>query len=76
MSDDVILWKGIGLESYSTYLESSCVRPNDCYGFIVLDAYGDGIMEPGSLKLLYGEETKWNDDEFGGGGKILLGDIC
>ena len=76
ISDDVILWKGIGLESYSAYLESSCVDPNDCYEFIVRDSYGDGIVEPGSLNLLFGGETKLNDGKFGGGGKMLFGGIC
>jgi hypothetical protein len=76
LSDDTILWKGIGLESYSEYLERTCVDPNDCYEFIIRDTYGDGILEPGGLTLKYGNRIALNDGHFGEGGKLLLGGNC
>jgi hypothetical protein len=76
LSDNWVLWKGIGLESYMEYMESTCVATNDCYEFIIRDSYGDGILEPGKLLLKYGEEVELDDGGFGRGGRILFGDAC
>lgn len=76
ISDDSVLWKGIGLESYMEYMESTCVNPNDCYEFIIRDSYGDGIVEPGRIKLMYGGQVELDYGGFGRGGKLLFGDAC
>jgi hypothetical protein len=76
MSDLAILWKGVGLESYSEYVERSCVDPNDCYEFIVRDTYGDGIQEPGGIMLTFGDQTMLNVGRYGPGGKLLFGGTC
>lgn len=76
VSDNKILWKGLGLESSMEYIERSCVSPDDCYEFIIRDSHGDGILEPGSIQLTYGEEIKLDYGSFGKGGKMLFGDGC
>lgn len=76
ISDNIVLWKGIGLESENNYLESSCVDPKECYEFIIRDTLGDGLVAPGHIKLTYAGQIELDYGGFGSGGKILFGGGC
>lgn len=76
VSDNSILWKGVELESYTEYLENSCLDPNDCYEFIIRDRYGDGILRPGGIFLTFGDQSILTDGNFGRGGKTMFGEQC
>jgi len=57
------LWFGVNLRSRREYRESACLDPALCYQFDIRDAYGDGIIAPGGIRLTYN-----GDEEYSGGG--------
>jgi hypothetical protein len=75
MSDGAVLWKGKGLVSNREYIERECLDPNDCYEFIILDSYGDGIMGKGIL-LIYDDGIQLSGGKFGKGGYKKFGGTC
>eukprot|EP00934_Nitzschia_sp_Nitz4_P002835 Nitzschia sp. Nitz4//scaffold132_size63325//41447//43165//NITZ4_006294-RA/size63325-augustus-gene-0.2-mRNA-1//1//CDS//3329535326//2825//frame0 len=75
-SDRVVFWKGAGLDSNEAYIESSCIDPNECYQFKVIDSYGDGILSPGGMTLTYDGDVLYEGGDYGGGFVLKIGGGC
>ncbi len=52
-ANDLVYVGGNYADTGTTYITDVCVLSTECYTFLILDAYGDGIYQPGYYEVSY-----------------------